>query len=682
MARVARVIANDTGEDLTEIVNAEATRHGLPPELLVALGIAESELNVQSQRWAKLTAQAREALAAGDFPRLEEILANIAASDTPHDISFGLFQQTVRFAAEGDHTGSLANVLMIRDLYWNAVHAAAVAAKQLGFFFHKFNDPLEALCRYNKPSLAGIENPTRPRYRDSLERAQAFLAEDLGDGPIGGVTMPFDFEVDTQISPNQSPSRPQTIGVVIHATRGPTANQATDYKATINHFLNPASEVSAHMVVGPIMACRMVDDASIAFHAKARNATHLGIEMAQPDSEPPFTDFEYRAASAIVREWCQKFNIPVVHVHNSTDRGIVGHEEVDNQKSDPGSKFDWDRFIGLVRQQPVVVPPAPTTRVLGEGFRTFVRDHPEVGEPRHDEAYDLFGNAYVWLTASPAHPKGALLLWRKWLNQTKLVAWEADAAVLASGTIGEYLAAHPELGRPRHELQGDALDNRYVWLAVDQAHPHGALLYWRRWLNAVQLISWEDQPAIVNNGAALAGPVQEVVAQCQVERANYDSDADYLTWAAPQANGTFDTASCSAAALAAVLTAYGRPTNISAAVRILGPGRISPQHGLLDASLGAMRDALAAIDIQAERADLSYDELLGRLNDRAPVILDLPGMFNGIGHIMVAVSGTADACEVADSARRERPRWSATRAVLESFSRRTDRKLAGLRLVG
>jgi hypothetical protein len=197
-------------------------------------------------------------------------------------------------------------------------------------------------------------------------------------------------------------------------------------------------------------------------------------------------------------------------------------------------------------------------------------------------------------------------------------------------------------------------------------------------MKAVTVVSWDGAATGVDRPAIL--PLGQITAQCQVLREFYDSDGDFQIWAAPQPNGRFDTASCSAAALAAVLTAYGRPTNISGAIRILGDGRISPEVGLKDASLEGMRQALAEVDVVAERAFLDHDGLVRWLNDGTPVILDLPGMFGGIGHILVAVSGDADGCDLVDSADRFRPRWRATRAQLADLSRRADGQLAGLRI--
>src|SRR5438067_2070164 len=244
MPLVGNVVAGDTGIDLSDLINAQAAQNELPPELLVALGIAESELTARSERWGRHSAEARAALAAGDSAALERIVAQIEA-ETPNDISFGLFQQTVRFAGEGDHSDSLANILAVRDVYFDPVHATMVAARTLGIHYRRFGDRLEALCRYNAPSRRGVDNPNRPRYQESLSRAQAFVVPAGGTGGAVAVLSPF--PVDDRPSPNLEPHRPRTIGVFIHSTRGPTNTLEADYQATINAFLDPAFEASAHL---------------------------------------------------------------------------------------------------------------------------------------------------------------------------------------------------------------------------------------------------------------------------------------------------------------------------------------------------------------------------------------------------------------------------------------------------
>ena len=108
-----------------------------------------------------------------------------------------------------------------------------------------------------------------------------------------------------------------------------------------------------------------------------------------------------------------------------------------------------------------------------------------------DFTFDLFGNAYVWLASSARYPHGALVYWRKWANRTRLISWEAADAPLTPGPISEYLAAHGDVGSPRHAEQEDVFQNRYVWLTACPQFPSGALLLWRRWLNVTQVVSWD-----------------------------------------------------------------------------------------------------------------------------------------------------------------------------------------------
>ena len=210
------VVAGDTGADLSALIREGADRNGLPIELLVALAIAESELRVQAERWGRHTARARAALAAEDHDALRGVVEQVER-ETPGDISFGLFQQTVRWADEGDHSSSLENIFLIRDLYYDPAHATAVAGRKLGAFWRKFGDPLEALCRYNKPALAGADNPHRARHQESLERARALLSRSEGDdggvapAPDAGGTgvTPVRFDVEVRPSPNRNRREPR-----------------------------------------------------------------------------------------------------------------------------------------------------------------------------------------------------------------------------------------------------------------------------------------------------------------------------------------------------------------------------------------------------------------------------------------------------------------------------------------
>lgn len=53
-----------------------------------------------------------------------------------------------------------------------------------------------------------------------------------------------------------------------------------------------------------------------------------------------FTDAQYTALKALVEDICQRNNIPMDRQH------IIGHEEYNPKKHDPGQLFDWNRLLG------------------------------------------------------------------------------------------------------------------------------------------------------------------------------------------------------------------------------------------------------------------------------------------------------------------------------------------------
>lgn len=159
-------------------------------------------------------------------------------------------------------------------------------------------------------------------------------------------------------SPNHGGARSSTRGIVIHSTRsGASSNSLeTEYQGTVNYCSRPNSNRNScpHFVVGPSKICRMVHDADQAWHARVLNATHLGIEVAQPTDNYAFVENEYRFTAMICALWCIKYNIPPQHVTDESQRGIIGHEETlggkVEGKSDPGHMWNWSHFIDLVKQ--------------------------------------------------------------------------------------------------------------------------------------------------------------------------------------------------------------------------------------------------------------------------------------------------------------------------------------------
>ena len=86
-------------DEVVALIVAKAREHGIEPWELLGGAIAES--NLDPQAWRQ-----------GVWP----------------DQSAGLFQQTVAYAEEGDHTESPENVALIKRLYFDPSHACDVAA--------------------------------------------------------------------------------------------------------------------------------------------------------------------------------------------------------------------------------------------------------------------------------------------------------------------------------------------------------------------------------------------------------------------------------------------------------------------------------------------------------------------------------------------------------------------------
>lgn len=139
-------------------------------------------------------------------------------------------------------------------------------------------------------------------------------------------------------------NRPTTYPVdyvVIHVTQEYWAD-------AVAIFQDPARAVSSHYVVrssdGHIAQC--VREHDVAWHAGNwdYNTRSIGIEHEGWVDRPEyFTDAMYEASAKLTATVCAKYGIP-------TDRNhILGHSEVPGaDHTDPGSNWDWTRYIRLV----------------------------------------------------------------------------------------------------------------------------------------------------------------------------------------------------------------------------------------------------------------------------------------------------------------------------------------------
>lgn len=158
-----------------------------------------------------------------------------------------------------------------------------------------------------------------------------------------------------RLTVNRDTGRYGWRNIFLHATRGFGGRSLEDeYRATVSYFLTPGVPASAHYVVGPSEVTRMVADNDTAFHARENNPYSLSIEVAQPESQPDFTEFQYHAAAQIVRAWCDAYSIPAKRVWSQNARGLISHDDSEQGKregkTDVGPKWNWDHFMALVHE--------------------------------------------------------------------------------------------------------------------------------------------------------------------------------------------------------------------------------------------------------------------------------------------------------------------------------------------
>jgi CHAP domain len=134
---------------------------------------------------------------------------------------------------------------------------------------------------------------------------------------------------------------------------------------------------------------------------------------------------------------------------------------------------------------------------------------------------------------------------------------------------------------------------------------------------------------------------QALVRNPQLDPGQYDSTAEYDTWAY---------SACSAAAMTEVLNAYSRRYRIHDILVVeAARGDITPQLGLVGP--GGIADTVAQFGFQTPSwgNTLSLDQVIASANAGTPVIVGFPPDRYAGGHILVVTGGTADTVSVADS---------------------------------
>jgi len=159
--------------------------------------------------------------------------------------------------------------------------------------------------------------------------------------------------------------------LIFHYTGMPIEGEALQW------LCNPVSQVSAHYFVfedGRIL--QLVPEARRAWHAGAGewagerdiNSCSIGIEIANPGHPagmPAYPDAQIEAVTALARDICERWRIPV-------DRVLAHSDIAPARKADPGESFPWETLYSAGVGH--YVPPA----VIADG-RYFARG--DSGQP-------------------------------------------------------------------------------------------------------------------------------------------------------------------------------------------------------------------------------------------------------------------------------------------------------------
>lgn len=154
-------------------------------------------------------------------------------------------------------------------------------------------------------------------------------------------------------SPNTAPRTSPIRRIILHSTRGGNVKTSdrhpsgTEFDAAINWLKNPASQVSAHYVVGRNgEVVQLVPDSRRAWHAGEENDDSIGIEVEQPTQAWGFTEEQMASLTSLVRAVAERHGIPMDRSH------ILGHLETAQGrrigKTDP-LPMDLDALVGRVK---------------------------------------------------------------------------------------------------------------------------------------------------------------------------------------------------------------------------------------------------------------------------------------------------------------------------------------------
>jgi hypothetical protein len=329
----SRVLAQ-AGSSLKAEFESAATEYGVPRELLLAMGYVNTEWEMPPP---EVTAYREGDIHGRGAYGIMQLMQN------PSQNSLGRAAELTGLSEEELKNDRAANV---------RGGAAVLAEKQGSDRPTDLNGWQEAVAEYGGIDLYAVEvyetlesgasasistGESVKLAPQDVEVPQVFTT--LGKADYrGAVWRPAHRSNYT----NRNRGVKQIDMVIVHVAQG-------SYSGTISWFQYGGSDVSAHYVVsqnGKVAQCVRNED--IAWHAGnwRYNRMSIGIEHAGYAGDPDtWTNRMYRSSAKLSAYLSRRYNIPVDRRH------FIGHREVPGvDKTCPGSHFNWEKYLRLVRR--------------------------------------------------------------------------------------------------------------------------------------------------------------------------------------------------------------------------------------------------------------------------------------------------------------------------------------------
>ncbi|WP_247661749.1 peptidoglycan recognition family protein [Micromonospora sp. U21] len=403
---------------LAAAFDTAAARYDVPRDLLVALGYAESRLDMHGGAASAAGGYGLMHLASN--PRLRTL--DEAATLTR------LSQVALRTEPAGNVLGAAA---VLRSYADQAGLTAATRDDVNGWYapvarYGGASDPSVArlyadtvydLLRAGFTPAGGeavVGRPVEPR-RGGLKRAAVlggFGALSTDYGPAAWAPA----STSNYTVASRPGSHPVTR-VVIHMTQG-------SYAGSISWFQNPAAKVSAHYTFRSSdgAVTQSVREKDIAHHAGnwTYNTQSIGIEHeGYVDNPAWFTDAMYRASAALTRALTTRYDIPRDRAH------IIGHVEVPGAThTDPGPNWNWTYYLQLVNGITGIGPGTVNTESANLNVRSGPgSSYPVVGSVADGATVAIYCQA---VGSTVTGPYGTTAIW----NRIGTNRYVSDAYVL------------------------------------------------------------------------------------------------------------------------------------------------------------------------------------------------------------------------------------------------------------